>query len=276
MNGHTTAPALSKSSERQIRCPAHTLSQFKNKIIRSLVPDAVFGRAYRYFVQRRVRVIYAGGEKLLAEVEGDGSLYQQTIRLADGRLLAACSCHSDEQPLCRHCVAALLAYHRLVPAFQEEFDSFWQGTFDKRSIEGWLSGQPTERDSSPATGLHETTAFIDWLQAAVAALKAEQPLPVASRLGPGDASGWAHTIQELAESACTGKKEVRALREEMAWKEGQLCRLALELEAMRQQVAETRGGYEAVKLEVETCREVIKRLGGAEQERERLVSEIGR
>lgn len=277
MNGHSAAQTPSER-EVHIPCTIHKLSQLIPAIIQSHVPKAVFGSAYQYFAQRRVLVIYASEKKIVAEVEGAGAVHQQTIRLTDGKLVAVCSCHSDEQPWCRHCIAALLAYQRLVPDYQPEQDGTLQGTgvvFEGGAVQDWLNGQATEPESSLATGLHETTVFIEWLQAAVAALKKEEPLPAVPNLGAGDAAGWACAIQKLAEHARFAKVEMLALQREVDMKEEQRRSMAHELDAAKRQVAETQQAYDAMKRELQACRDLANKLIGAEHERERVVVAIG-
>lgn len=81
-------------------------------MIESIVEPKAFQRGHEYFKGRRVRLLEATNRDISATVQGNSGMFEQTVRLRDGNLITACTCTLIEQPMCRHCVAVLLEYHR--------------------------------------------------------------------------------------------------------------------------------------------------------------------
>lgn len=81
-------------------------------MIESIVEPKAFQRGHEYYKGRRVRLLEATNRDISATVQGNSGVFEQTVRLRDGNLITACTCTLIEQPMCRHCVAVLLEYHR--------------------------------------------------------------------------------------------------------------------------------------------------------------------
>jgi hypothetical protein len=275
---------MSAQARNQIPCTAQRLSQLRPEMVQAVVPGSAYAVGHQYFSERRVRIVQADEAKITSEVTGARGRYQQTIRLTDGTLMAKCSCPSSEAPLCRHCVAVLLEYIRLSP------DPV-QGSSQTMAAQDGVPGQPgTEAETAPmpdgpAAGrtavpsvlgvrLHEVTIFLDWLQAAVNALKTGGALPATPALEPGEALEWVQTLQKLAERTRQGEETLVALRRELSRKEEHLLRRAHDLESANGQVKELQAACEELKLDVDRQRATVSRLVEIEQERDRLADRI--
>ena len=257
----------------QIPCAAPNLSQLQPDMIQSVAPRSAFSIGQQYFSQRRVRIIQADDEKFSSEVGGANGLYHQTIRLIDGNLVSKCSCPSTERPLCRHCVAALLEFTRLVSDRGPNITSE-KGVEDALIVDVTAHEVPVGKpamDTSPlGAGLREITLFIEWLQAAVHAVKAGRPLPAAPNLGPGDALDWVSTIQMLEEESRQNKEYSAELETKLSANEEQLSVLGQDLQSANEKVKEAKASYDGVRLELETSKGRLAKLLEIEQERNRL------
>ena len=80
--------------------------------LRALASDVIVERGIDYQRQGRVKHFERAGDQLVAEVQGsDEAPYTLTLRAAvDGGLSLECSCPFDWEPVCKHGIAALLAY----------------------------------------------------------------------------------------------------------------------------------------------------------------------
>src|ERR1051326_9629171 len=95
----------------KIPCTAQKLSQLHPEMIQSVVGAQVFKLGHEYYTANCVRIVDADDADITSEVNGPFGLYEQSISLTGGNLVTKCSCTSNEQPFCRHCVAVLLGYH---------------------------------------------------------------------------------------------------------------------------------------------------------------------
>src|SRR6188472_2361772 len=96
----------------KIPCSAERLSLLDPPMIQSVVDRNAFHLGTQYLSENRVRIVEADDAQISSAVIGNSGLYEQTIRLKDGHLVSKCSCSLPEEPMCRHCIAALLEYHR--------------------------------------------------------------------------------------------------------------------------------------------------------------------
>ena len=167
-------------------------------MIQGVVDRNAFHLGNQYLSENRVRIVEADESQISSAVIGNSGLYEQTIRLKDGHLVSKCSCSLPEEPMCRHCIAVLLEYHR------------WAQP--RSGAKGPKPAPPPQPNApsngngtaSPSSGsgadlkLSEVMAFVEWLQPAMKALEQEEPLPDSSRL-TGDIAGWIQTIRNLDE-----------------------------------------------------------------------------
>ncbi len=93
-------------------CAADQLNLLEPTMIQSVVEASAFKLGSQYLAENRVRIEEADAVSITSVVTGYSGPYKQTMQLKDGTLITECSCDLTEQPLCRHCVAVLLAYHR--------------------------------------------------------------------------------------------------------------------------------------------------------------------
>ncbi|HET8580111.1 MAG TPA: hypothetical protein VFL31_03855, partial [Nitrospiraceae bacterium] len=170
-------------------------------MIQAVVGPSAFKMGTQYVSENRVRIVEADEVQISSSVIGNSALHEQTIRLRDGNLVTKCSCPLEEQPLCRHCVAALLEYHRWVQPPQPRRNQ------ERPARE---SSPAEQKNAAPATDIkfNEIATFIEWLQPAVRAMERGQALPDAPKLGPGEVMGWIQAVQKLEER----RRESEAVR----------------------------------------------------------------
>lgn len=268
---------MSILSRNQIPCAAGRLGQLQPDMIQSVAPKSAFVIGHQYFSEGRVRILSADDVKISSEVGGASGLYQQTIRLTEGTLVAKCSCPSNERPICRHCVAALLEYNRQSaepkPVKSKEVRE------DDPLIVDVTPQEPLRRKSefvaSPlGAGLREAMVFLDWFQIAVRALKAEEPLPPAPPLSPGETADWVATLKGFGEELRQGKEKWTALETELGDREAQLSVLARDLETASNTKDEALRMNHEMKLELEQDRERLRSLVEIEEQRDRLAESL--
>lgn len=80
--------------------------------VRAVASDGVVRRGLQYFKENCVTDIGWNDQRLWATVAGSGSNYYQVEGTPDGTGEAVfdCSCPFDQEPVCKHVVATLLAY----------------------------------------------------------------------------------------------------------------------------------------------------------------------
>ena len=275
---------MSAPLRNQIPCTAERLSQLRPEMIQAVVPGAAYAVGHQYFSERRVRIVQADEMKIASEVAGARGFYQQTIRLADGTLMAKCSCPSSEAPICRHCVAVLLEYIRLSPSGEQG------ATAKKPAREPIVPQSKAPQEGAPAQDgpaqepaaamsvlgvrLREATIFLEWIQEAVTALKAGRSLPAAPSLSPGETLDWVQTLEALDAHARRGDEDLAVLRSELNAKDERLTGLTQDMESTNRQGKELKAICETLKLEVERGQATMSKLVGVEQERDRLADKI--
>jgi hypothetical protein len=271
---------MSTLARNQIPCTAQRLGQLRDEMIQAVVPGSAFAYGRKYFSERRVRIIQADDAKISSEVEGTSGVYQQTIRLTAGTLVAKCSCPSREAPLCRHCVAVLLEYIRLSPQGE-------QGTSKTRPAQNGFTARPAAMydhvpgQDGPASGpaptssalgfrFDEVTIFLQWMPEAVTAVKAGTAPPAAPDLGPGEILEWVQTLRQLAEHARQSDESLMDLRGELSAQEDRMAGLTRDLESANRQAKEYQAACDELKLELERQRVTVNRLVTLDQERDKL------
>src|SRR3954465_9926347 len=96
----------------KISCSATKLSLLQPAMIRAIVESSAFRVGKQYATEKRVRISRADEVEIVSLVMGNAGPLEQTIQLKEGSLLSQCTCQLNERPLCRHCIAVLLEYHR--------------------------------------------------------------------------------------------------------------------------------------------------------------------
>src|SRR5437868_3860047 len=190
----------------KIPCSAERLSLLDPSMIQAVVDRNAFHIGNQYLSENRVRIVEADDSQISSAVIGNSGLYEQTIRLKDGHLMSKCSCTLPEEPLCRHCIAVLLEYHRWAqprqtrrPVEPRETKSESRATTAPRQTEQTGNGKAPTMSSSADVKLIEVMQFVEWLQPAMKAIERGERVPEAPPIAAGEVSAWIHTIRNLEE-----------------------------------------------------------------------------
>lgn len=100
--------------QSKIACTAGKLSLLQPDMIQQIVAGVAYQTGSQYAAENRVRLLTSDEAHITASVTGNYWMHEQDIKLKDGFLVSRCSCRVEEQPLCRHGIAALLAYQSTV------------------------------------------------------------------------------------------------------------------------------------------------------------------
>ncbi|HEY3198564.1 MAG TPA: hypothetical protein VGJ57_11170 [Nitrospirales bacterium] len=251
----------------KLPCTAKKLSQIEPEMIQSVVGAQVFQLGKEYQSANCVQILEADEDQILSEVTGPFGLYEQTIQLKGGSLLTKCSCTSNEQPFCRHCVAVLLGYQRPNGGGRES-----------RAAEATLTAEPIKpaepKTSRLSVNLHHITIFLDWLQDAIGALEHGQPLPDAPLIDPGDAMSWIRGIQNLHTRWRMSDDKRSVAEAEVTKLEGQLERMMKELEALPGETTKAQSACEDMQDALTSSQILLGKLSDMGKERDRLQDEL--
>lgn len=190
------------TTRNKIPCSAARLGLLDPHMIQAVVEASAFQIGKQYLVENRVRIVEADDAQIAAAVIGNSGLYEQTIRLKDGHLISKCSCTLPEEPICRHCIAVLLEYHRWSQPRQTKKPPATAESNPLPPSRPMANGQGKPLQASASSSdlkLSEMMLFIDWLQPAMAAIENGQPLPPPPEIGAGEVATWIHTIRNLEE-----------------------------------------------------------------------------
>src|SRR6185295_17453815 len=245
----------------KIPCSAERFSLLDPPMIQAVVDRNAFHIGNQYLSENRVRIVEADDTQISSAVIGNSGLYEQTIRLKEGHLISKCSCALPEEPICRHCIAVLLEYHR------------WAQPRNGQQKKATPSAAPQpaqaspNRDSAPAPNpasttdlkLGEVMSFIAWLQPAVSALEHGQPLPDSPKLG-GDLALWIQAIRNL-EDRRRESEEIRVnLESDMRDREAYVGRLTQQLQASMEEIKTTQTSSQQLQQELTACREILAKV----------------
>lgn len=230
-------------------------------MIQGVVDRNAFHLGNQYLSENRVRIVEADEAQISSAVIGNSGLYEQTIRLKDGHLVSKCSCSLPEEPMCRHCVAVLLEYHRWV-----------QPRANARKAKQAAPVAPTSSDSSNGNGttgsssglsadvkLSEVMAFIEWLQPAMRALEKGQPLPDSSRL-TGDLGAWIQTIRNLDERRRESEEIQLTLESEQRDREAYVQRMTQQLQVSMAEIKSAQSNLQQLQQEIATYKDMFVKV----------------
>ncbi len=219
----------------KIPCSAERLSLLDPPMIQGVVDRNAFHIGNQYLAENRVRIVEADESQISSAVIGNSGLYEQTIRLKDGHLVSKCSCSLPEEPMCRHCIAVLLEYHRWVQP-RAAAKKTKPPTAEPQAAPPPMGNGTAAPFTSVGTRtgtdfrLGEVMAFIEWLQPAIKAIEAGQPLPDSSRLS-GEIAVWVQTIRALDERRHESESNRQALEAERRDREAYVARMTQQLQA---------------------------------------------
>ncbi|HEX6824936.1 MAG TPA: hypothetical protein VF077_01360 [Nitrospiraceae bacterium] len=251
-------------------------------MIQAVVDRNAFHIGNQYLSENRVRIVEADDTQISSAVIGNSGLYEQTIRLKEGHLISKCSCALPEEPICRHCIAVLLEYHRWAQPRNG------QQKKAKPSAAPQTAQASPNCDSAPAPNSASTTdlklgevmAFIAWLQPAMSALEHGQPLPDSPKLG-GDLALWIQAIRNL-EDRRRESEEIRAnLESDIRDREAYVGRLTQQLQASMEEIKTTQTSSQQLQQELTACREMLAKvsevafeIGSYDNQLKSLASEV--
>jgi len=251
----------------KIPCSAERLSLLDPPMIQSVVDRGAFQIGTQYVAENRVRIVEADESQISSAVIGSSGLYEQTIRLKDGHLVSKCSCALPEEPMCRHCIAVLLEYHRWAQprtSRKPRPAPTVQTAASPSNGNGTVSGGTS---SSVDLKLSEVMAFIEWLQPAMKAVERGQPMPDSSKLS-GDVAAWAHAIRNLDERRREGEEIQLSLESEIRDREAYVGRLTNQLQASMGEVKTAQVAHQEAMQELATYKSALARVAD-------LATEVG-
>ena len=214
----------------KIPCSAERLSLLDPPMIQAVVDRNAFHLGTQYLSENRVRIVEANEAQISSAVIGNSGLYEQTIRLKDGHLVSKCTCSLPEEPMCRHCIAVLLEYHRWVqPRVRKPKPAPAAAPDISNASTTVLS------NVSADLKLSEVLAFIEWLQPAMNALENGDPLPDASRL-TGDLAAWTQIVRNLEDRRRDSEEIQLTLESERRDREAYVERMTHQLQASMAEV----------------------------------------
>jgi hypothetical protein len=252
-------------------------------MIKGVVDRNAFHLGSQYLTENRVRIVEADEALISSAVIGNSGLYEQTIRLKDGHLVSKCSCALPEEPMCRHCIAVLLEYHRWV---QPRANA--RKAKQPSSAAPSPTPQPTASngDGAPSSSacadlkLSEVMAFMEWLQPAMRSLEEGQPLPDSSRF-TGDVSVWVQTLHNLNER-CRESEEIQsALESEQRDREAYVQRMTQQLQASMAEIKSAHGNVQQLQQELAVYQdmfgkvtEIASEVGGYDSQIQTIAGEL--
>lgn len=246
----------------KIPCSAERLSLLDPPMIQAVVDRNAFHLGTQYLSENRVRIVEANEAQISSAVIGNSGLYEQTIRLKDGHLVSKCTCSLPEEPMCRHCIAVLLEYHRWVqprvrkpkPAPAVAPDTSSASTTVLSNVSADLK-------------LSEVLAFIEWLQPAMNALENGGPLPDASRL-TGDLAAWTQIVRNLEDRRRDSEEIQLTLESERRDREAYVERMTHQLQASMAEVKAAQMQLQQLQQEVAEYHDMFTKVA-------EIASEVG-
>lgn len=247
--------------KNKIPCSAERLSLLDPPMIQGVVDRNAFHLGNQYLTENRVRIVEADETQISSAVIGNSGLYEQSIRLKDGHLVSKCSCSLPEEPICRHCIAVLLEYHRWVqPKGQTKKAKHASPPTPSQSETPYGNGTLSpDAASHTDLKLSEVTAFIEWLQPAMKALELGQPLPESSCLS-GNIGTWIQIIRNLDERRREGEAIQLSLESERRDRESYVARMTQQLQASMEEVKSAQLTIQQLQQEVEIYKDTFMKV----------------
>jgi len=214
----------------KIPCSAERLGLLDPQMIQAVSEASAFHIGHQYLTENRVRIVEADDSQISSAVIGNSGLYEQTIRLKDGHLISKCSCTLPEEPMCRHCIAVLLEYHRWAQPRQSRKTSPSRDANAQPQPDASTNGNAAS-SQAPDVKLAEIMQFVEWLEPAMHAIEKAERIPEPPKLGAGPVATWIQTIRNL-ENRRRESEEVQVnLEAEMRDREAYVGRLTQQLQA---------------------------------------------
>ena len=238
-------------------------------MIQAVVDRNAFHIGNQYLSENRVRIVEADDAQISSAVIGNSGLYEQTIRLKEGHLISKCSCALPEEPMCRHCIAVLLEYHRWAQPRNGQQKKPKppppsQPSQPSQNVNGASAPSP-----APTTDLKlgEVMAFVEWLQPAIKALERGQLLPDSPKLG-GDLASWIQAIRNLEERRRESEEVRINMESDIRDREAYVGRLTQQLQASMEEVKTSQASSQQLQQELTICKEMLAKVSD-------IASEVG-
>jgi hypothetical protein len=243
-----------------ISCSALKLSLLRPDMIQAVVDSATFRKGAQYAGEKRVRISAASERKLISRVVSNSGAHEQTIELKNGDLLTDCDCHLDTKPMCAHCVAALLEYHRGAQVIEGDV-----ATIAARETIRRPEVRPRERAERNLTRpqdmkFSELALFIEWLQPALDALAAGKELPSPPGFAGSEVEEWIRTLTLLAADRWESQSLQEVMRVEIGERENEVSILGQQLNSALEQAKAAHAERDALVQEVANYRLALASL----------------
>lgn len=246
----------------KIPCSAERLSLLDPPMIQAVVDRNAFHLGTQYLSENRVRIVEANEAQISSAVIGNSGLYEQTIRLKDGHLVSKCTCSLPEEPMCRHCIAVLLEYHRWVQPRVRKPKAAPAAAPDTPNASTTVLS-----NVSADLKLSEVLAFIEWLQPAMNALENGDPLPDASQL-TGDLAAWTEIVRNLEDRRRDSEEIQLTLESERRDREAYVERMTHQLQASMAEVKAAQTQLQQLQQEVAGYHDMFTKVA-------EIASEVG-
>lgn len=246
----------------RIPCSAERLDLLAPQMIQAVAEAAAFHVARQYVAEKRIRIVEANGSQILSTVIGNAGLYEQQINLKDGHLVSACSCSVPEEPMCRHCIAVLLEYHRWSTHQETPKQNARKESSPRPQTN--LSKEPlplTLQSSVADIKLSEVLKFVEWLQLAMKSIETEQPLPPPPAIEAGEVSEWILAIKSLEERRRETEDVLATLEAELRDRKAYAGRLTQQLQSSMAELKAAQTASRDLEREVNTYRATLAKLG---------------
>lgn len=243
----------------KIACSADRLGLLDPHMIESIATPNAYHMGRQYVAENRVRIVEADDIQISAAVIGHSGLYEQTIRLKDGHLLSKCSCTLSEEPMCRHCIAALLEYHRWTQPRQSQ-----KAKASRSSSEDAAPAPASSSTSSPVPNvtLSEVLQFVAWLEPAFKAIESGSDLPSPPQLPPGAVASWITNITNLEVRQRENQQALQNLQAEMRDRDAYLDRLSQQLQVSIAEAKAAQLAIQTLQRDVARYQEILGRASG--------------
>lgn len=246
----------------KIPCSAERLGLLDPQMIKAVSEASAYQIGHQYLTENRVRIVEADDSQITSAVIGNSGLYEQTIRLKDGHLISKCSCTAAEEPMCRHCIAVLLGYHRWAQPRQSRKPSFPKELKPLPQVDPPTNGK-TRTIPTPAVDvkLNEIMQLMEWLQSATNAIEKQDRLPEPPKLGPGEISTWIRAIRHLEEHRRESEEAFGQLEADMHSHDAHMGHLTQQLQAAKAEMETAQSTARDLQRQIAMYKETFTRVG---------------
>ncbi|HXV68216.1 MAG TPA: hypothetical protein VD738_04755 [Nitrospira sp.] len=245
----------------KIPCSAERLGLLDPQMIQAVSEASAFHIGHQYLTENRVRIVEADDSQISSAVIGNSGLYEQTIRLKDGHLISKCSCTLQEEPMCRHCIAVLLEYHRWAQPRQSRRPTATRESRTPAPTDSSSDGNAAATSpSAPDVKLTEIMCLVEWLQPAMHAIEKSERLPDPPKLGSGQVSAWIQTIRNLEDRRRESEEIHVNLESEMRDREAYVGRLTQQLQSSIAEAKAAQATSQELQREVTAYKGILDRV----------------